>query len=271
MTRVFLVAALLAVTTSCMKKPDLSQDDGAPVAIEDFEETVVDTWGSASPMSIQRNEFAYTEKTLEISSLPLRVAMQDGKTVQSVTDTPEKRTYIIAQQVTEIDNNNEGKQSTSEYPLEIGKSLALSNDGLIHAAEDRPGIPIGYFTMASLVGACRSSEDGKWKSQCYDLKTWVEDEEAPPQVAARPGCEGLTNCRWKKRAFSFTRVVEFVDPDSQTTVRSKIIYTAKVSPDAPYLSRLTDFCIRGLTAVGNQKIPVTICESIRNFRRGGSE
>jgi hypothetical protein len=43
-----------------------------------------------------------------------------------------------------------------------------------------------------------------------------------------------------------------------------------ISPDVPYLSRLTEFCYQGLVAASNQKVLVKICNRVQNYELGAN-
>lgn len=274
MKRWLLVLTALAASASCMKKPDLTQEDGEPVGSQALAESITRIWGDpsldqvasgSSFHSVAEGDFVYTEKTQEVSSLPKKVILQDGKTVLPVDEDATFKRLRIAQQNRDF--------STEENPPDVSFEFGLDYNKVLRKLSFEPssngGVPLGIVTMLSMRYACTPPPDGKWKVECFNLQTWEEEEAAPPLIAAQAGCGGLPDCRWRKKVMSFVRATEYVDPDTNTQVRAKIIYTMKTSPDAPFLARLTDFCFRGLATVGNQKIPVTICESVRNFRRGG--
>lgn len=258
-----LILVLSFTAASCLKKPSLEDDDGVPVSTEAVQEAVVQAWGAPSPLSIGSSEFAYTEKDMVIGDMPARVVFQDGKTVQSVEETPEEKRYVILQQIAEIDSNNEQKLSTSERRIAVAKaSNAVMDDGPTTQAT---ALPLSVELAQQLLYACVKGKD--WNVSCYNLKTWESLENAPSQVASRPDCEGLQGCKWLQKNLSFDLILESKDDKTGVTSRTKATYSVKMSPDAPYLSRVTEFCYEGIGNVSNTHFPVKICQRIKNFRR----
>lgn len=264
----FVLSALLfsfaITTTSCMQKPEMEDSDGEPVEVEKVQEAVIKAWGNASPLSIGEGEFAYTEKTLAIADLPARVVLQEAKTVQSMEDSETERTYVILQQLAEIGDNNEQKLSSSERKIRITKSSLMMEDEGTQILSSN-ALPLSVELAEQLLYACAKGKN--WDVTCYNLKTWDSEEPAPPQVASRPGCEGLANCVWRQKNISFDLVLTEENPQTRVKTRSKAKYHIKFSHDVPYLSRITEFCYQGIAGTNNSQFPVTICQKIRNFRR----
>ncbi|MBX3041625.1 MAG: hypothetical protein KF789_13045 [Bdellovibrionaceae bacterium] len=257
----FLVLSL--TTASCMKKPALDDNDGTPVTAEAVQDAVVQAWGAPSALDIGANEFAYTEKDIEIGDLPARVIFQDGKTIQSVEETPEEKKYVILQQIAEIDSNNEQKLSTSERRISVAKpSQTIDDEGPATLAT---ALPLSVELAQQLLYACVKGKD--WNVSCYNLQASETVEDAPPQIASRPDCEGLTDCKWRQKFVSFDMILESKDDKTGVTSRTKAKYSVKMSPDAPYLSRVTEFCYEGIGTVSNTHFPLRICQRIKNFRR----
>jgi hypothetical protein len=262
-----------------MKKPDLKDDDGEPAATASVQQALLGAWGDADATDMSLNEFAYTEKKLMIPGMPDRLTFMEGKTIQQVAENAEEKEYTIVQQIAEVISENETKLSTSQRKIVAKKggelfgkpasqdALVAMSSGDVHTME--AALPLSIETLQSLLFAC--VRDTGWDVECFNLTTWEETEPLPPQVGSRPGCEGLADCRWRKKVVRFDLVLDQLDSDTNTRVRSKAIYTIKMSPDAPFMSRITDFCYNGLATVGNAKIPVTLCQSILNFRRGAPE
>lgn len=255
----------LGLSTSCMEKPELEDSDGTPASAAQVQNALIEAWGGVSPLDIKVGEFSYIEKSVAIAGLPARVIFQDGKTVQSMSDSSTERAYVILQQIAEIFENNEQKLSTSERRIRISKGpSALLPDEVSAMAT---ALPVSVELVEQLLFACVKGKG--WDVECYNLKTWESREPAPEQVASREGCEGLTDCKWTLKNISFDIVLNQVDSNTRVTSRTKARYLVRISQDAPYLSRLVELCTEGLAGSGNTQFPANICQTVKNFRREG--
>lgn len=261
-TRLILASALCLSFLGCMKKPSLEDDDGTPASADQVQNAIVAAWGQVSPLTISNGEFSYLEKDMAIGDMPARVIFQEGKTVQAVSETETEKTYTILQQIAEIDSNNQQKLSTSERTVRITKSAQIVSDPLQMMST---ALPLSVEIAQQLLYTCVRDKD--WDANCYNLKTWDSLEAAPSAVASREGCEGLPNCQWRQKNVAFDLVLKTKDEKTGVTSKTKASYTIKMSPDAPYLSRLTEFCYQGIGTASGTHFPVLICHKIKNFRR----
>lgn len=269
---------------SCMKTPDLTQNDGPTAAPQDVQAAIMNAWGNPDPTTIAPKEFSYVEKDLAIASFPPRVNFQQGTTVVSATASPGEINYKMLFQIAQISDSNQTQQSTSEDTICVDtdntgaceappKAAALITDpikqlslGNIHVMDTQ--IPLAPTLVGSLLGVCLKGAN--WDVSCHNLSVTETVEAAPPQVAAQTNCAGLTNCQWKKKVVSFDLIVDSSDPASGASIHSKANYTLKISDDVPYLSRLTDLCYQGISSSNGQQVPVRMCQTIKNFIRGSN-
>lgn len=248
---------IFALNASCMKKPDLDNEDGPSVTAESVEDALMGAWGNnVDYRSIKVNDFVYTEKQITISELAPQVMVKDGKTVSAVETSSGKTTYKIIQQIAEVDSNHEEKLSTRE--IQFPKRYEPATDSAIPTSED---------LMIQAMSMCFIGDEDT-KVSCHNLRTWDEVEKAPPLLQKQPQCGGLAGCQLHKKVVGFDWIVEFTDTETQTRMRVKQVYTIKVSPDAPHLARVTDFCYEGLASSGGQKFPAKFCYTMQNFLRG---
>lgn len=246
----------------CMKKPELEDDDGVPASTEQVQNAIVEGWGSVSPLTIGNTEFSYTEKEIAIGDLPGRIVFQEGKTVRSVRENAAEKIYTILQQTAEIDSENQQKLSTTEREVTIVKaSPNISNE----ITAMTTALPLSIELAQQLLYSCVQSKD--WNVKCFNLTTWQSTEEAPKSVAEQEGCQGLTDCKWNQKHVKFDMVLTTRDEKTGVTSKTKATYHVKFSADAPYLSRITEFCYEGIGSASNQQFPVSICQKIKNFRR----
>lgn len=296
MNRTFAGAAIFALsfllTASCMKKPDLKDDDGPQAQARDVQQTLLDAWGEASMLSVDAGEFSSIYTTVEIADFPPIPRQQDSKTVAAVQDLPDRKVFDILQRTVEIISDTERREASSHmqpapYVLkdevasvtqqsqrltEQGKksvqAMALGNVNALAAL----ALPLPDMTMLTMLCVCTEGlcgYDPDWHPTCHNLQGTRETEPAPELVAKKAGCGGLPDCKVRKNAVSFDVIAESKDPNSHAVVRSKSRITIKISPDVPYLSRITDYCTESLQiASGSQAVPVKICQTLKDFERG---
>lgn len=273
-----LAASVLAfsVGASCMKKPNLNDNDGPQASAEQVQNALLAAWGDGDASNIRLNEFSYSEKEVALSDLPSQVVLQDSKTVARLDDPPEDpslRIVRILHQIKEFTADNQEKLSTREDELRVNRPSSAAVEGFAALGKDLQAqstdafLPYPEDLVVESMAHCALSGPS-FKVSCHNLKTWDTLEDAPPLVRQRQGCEGLTNCKIRKKVVSYDMIVDFTDNETNSKVRQKLIYTVKISPDVPHLSRVTDYCYQGLGSHQGQKFPATFCQTVKNFIRG---
>lgn len=272
----FLTLTALAINSSCMKKPELDDNDGASASAVDVQRSLLKAWNNADANSIKVQEFAFLEKTLKISSLNPRQTLKEGITVSQIEQTADHNLIHLLRQTEEFADNNESKLSTTEQILSVTRQNSVQPEGfeILQSLEAMSpplkqasaGTDLGVQVLTGLLSSCISSKD--WDVNCYNLR-YDEFLSAPPDlVAAKPNCDGIPNCKINMRRVRFDLVLNTVEADGHTKVKQKALYTISFSPDLPYLSKMTEWCYQGLGTLQNQKIPVKFCQNLLDFRRG---
>lgn len=254
---------VMVLAGSCMQKPDLSEDNGPQATPQEVQQALIAAWGGADPLDMKVDEFVGIDKEVIIEAQPPRLVLQDGKTISRAEDQGADRVFTILQQSLEI-NGEQQNLSTSERTVAVEKSVAASHE----ISPMNAALPLSLEKMQQLFLTCVPSAE--WKVACHNLKVSEETVPAPAAVAGRVGCEGLTNCQWRKKVVSFDMIVDFLDPETNTRSKVKQVYTIKMSHDAPFLSRITDMCFQGVGTFQGTPYLATVCEKVVNFRRGGN-
>lgn len=270
----FLVVLLsLLVTTSCMKKLADSDDDGPAVSAESVQDSLIQAWGDVDPATIQKNEFAYFEREQKIQDEDPVTILQEGITVSDRQVGSDEIVYTLLHQINDLSNGS-SKLSTTEEQVSVDlsgtsamKEMALAAQSLNKEDSGVQQTALGVQTMQSLVTACVKDTD--WDVECHNLQYSETTRPAPDLVKDQANCLGLPDCQIRVRNVSFDLVLN-VKNDDGTTSRQKVQYWVAVSPDVPYLSRLMDFCYRGLVDVPSlgQKVLVQTCSYVKNFKPG---
>ncbi len=276
----FVLIAISAGLVSCLvKKPDLSNNDGEQASLADIDQQLVQAWGSEDFDSIlAKGEFATYMKTVKISSLSSRITSEHAMTVLE----RDAKKAILAHLRREYDENGQAKdyppvqseisfgsdessQGASAMALEAFVIQPLGKD--YHPLEeDSPNWKMGYFSWLSLRMAC-DQKYYKFSVKCFNLKAEAVMEPLPIEMQKTTKCEGFPDCLWQVHRVSFDFLAEVPDESGQVE-RIKYKYNISLAQAAPFLGRLTSFCVSGLTEINKQKYPFESCEKLRDTRWG---
>lgn len=256
MIKLFPLLALFAVITSCVQKPEATEDHGPVVPVTEIQNALIEAWGNADPLSIKVGDFVYLEKDQSIEDMPARVVGQEGLTVADRTSTAQEVTYKLIRQINEI-TNGQSKLSTREEEIVI-PNVTLQSELSAKA--------IGVQTLYSLLQACIPDED--WNVSCHNLKVKTETGAPPSLVKQQANCGGIPNCEMTYKRVSFDLVLKSQTPSGLK--EDKVNYSVVVSPEAPYLAKLMSFCYRGVITVSpsNAQYLVQLCDRVLNFQSG---
>lgn len=277
-----LLLALLAsaVSTSCMKVPNLLEfDDGPEVQPEAMQAKVIEAWGNDDPSSIKLNEFAYIEKSIKIgvdkSPSSFRVIEQQGYTVGKIEDVDTQRNFHILVQIAEVQEDDSTKLSTNEKVLTIAKpqvnSLVEQSIKTLKTNSDPSSTPLegkenrytSIETLLLILNSCYSQPG--WNVKCHNLKTSEWTEPPPYYVQKQENCGGIPNCLITKRKVEFDVIVNTFDEETNSNIRHKVHYWFVFSPEVPYLSKIMEFCYMGIGTYKKQKFPLTVCNKVEGF------
>lgn len=265
-------ALLFAVTASCMKKPDLSEDDGDAVPASVVQASLLKAWGNGDSADIKLNEFTATDVTVTLADLPAYTTLQDSKEIIASKESSDGLSNILTVHHHVVENaGGAQKPSDEQFDIKVAKptlatdSVRVMDESGEKAAAGTPITPFSIEFMLALMDLCQGAD-----GSCHKLKTWQETIAPPGPIAARPGCEGLPNCKMKINGVSFDYITEVRDPDTGVNTRVKQRVSAKISPDSPILSKIFELCLAGVQNQNGALYPATTCYKITNFRRGTS-
>jgi hypothetical protein len=289
--RTALLLLTLLASTSCLKPPSMSDDNGPAVPADQVQKAILDAWDNADFDSVRLNEFLYVEQDQKISSLDPKVVYKEATQVISRVESADTIDYkfLIRSQamengsfkpVTAFENNisiPKTSPSLTEIPPSaeekavfpdsvetLQKSMAKGSVGL--RAGGNQSQFLGVLTVQNMLLAC--VKDQNWDVTCHNLQVSEGKRSAPTGVSSKPNCGGVPNCEIRYKKISFDLVVNLVDEETNTTRAEKVNYELVFSPDVPYLSRLMDFCYLGMVPTASQKVIVKICNKVQNFETG---
>lgn len=305
-TRLVLVAALTATGLSCMKKPDMDEND-TPTSVQEVQSAMAQSWGHADPATMAPNDFLYQETEQKLDQQEPRVALQEGITISKKEETTKEFNYTFlyqaavitgdqTQQSTREDHRcvartddgcaatpSSGSPTTSDTTPAALKGLsrlqAAASGATIKPLSDDLQLTLGFERFLNLAYSCQKSDTlVKYCQQqlgldtcdikCSNLKAADETQDAPPLIQSQTNCGGLTDCKVHLKRVSFDW--SFIATKGTETHKQKINYTIALSPDMPFFSRVMEYCSRGLVTVpstGNQVL-ISVCNRVKNYKAG---
>lgn len=283
--------------SSCLQLPDLKNDDGTRATASEIRAQFVWAWGE-DPQThnfkdhfdgaeINVNEVVSLSKTVAIIGAAPREYEQQSMKMHAVLDSVDEtgqpaneyRVAIVTASAT--DSNNQKPPIVTEHGYLFPKYTAnntasvtsfspqkffetLSN---VHALSgEAPNLSV--HNMLTYLLACRPDPASGWNPTCFNLRTWTSFEAAPVFLLKEPGCGGLANCQMNVRHVAYDLVSEVNDEQNGTRVRMKTLIHVQMSPDVPYLSRLTSLCFQGLGKYQDTPYVATVCTDVTRFERG---
>ena len=262
---IIFIAFLVA---SCLKLPDLKNDDGAQASASEIRAKFVWAWGE-DPQShnfkdhfdgaeINVNEVVSLSKTVAIIGAAPREFEQQSMKMHAILDSvdesgqPANEYRVAIVTASSSDSNNQKPPIVTEHGYLFPKYTAANTASIssfspqqffnsmsdVHALSgEAPNLSI--HNMLTYLLACRPDPASGWNPTCYNLRTWTSLEPAPVFLQKEAGCGGLTNCQMNVRHVAYDLVSEVNDEQNGTRLRLKTLIHVQVSPDVPYLSRLT--------------------------------
>ncbi|MNJ92702.1 hypothetical protein D3C87_103760 [compost metagenome] len=265
--------AMLFSLTSCLEQPDMSNDDGPQASVSDVQNALSNAWGDNYPTTMEKGEFVFKTRTQKIQDYTPRLVFQEGVTISEKDRVANKFNYTFLHQTEEITNTGESKLSTTEHHMELDAPSSLM-------AQDvkTQSLSFGVQTILGLMQVCIKSEDlqkecdelaaDKCDLRCHNLTVTETKVPVPELARQRENCAGVPNCELKMKNVAFDLILEI--KKGNATEKQKVRYMTSISRDVPYMSRLMNYCYRGLVQPQgtSQKVLVTVCNDVKDFRPG---
>ena len=157
------------------------------------------------------------------------------------------------------------------------KNLVRMQQATIKPYSEDLQLTLGFERFMGLAYACQKSSglDTYCKEQlgvdscdiqCSNLVTKDELVDAPALIKAQTNCGGFKDCKINLKRVSFDW--SFISKTGSVTHTQKINYTIAVSPDMPFLSKVMEYCSRGLVEVpsSGNKVLVGVCNRVKNYK-----
>lgn len=279
------LCALTLGLLSCMKEEEETPE--IPASAQEVGTAIAEAWGNTDPLTMEPGDFLAqdTERKIDNATEPFFI-LQEGIQVKSKTEKPDHFEYVFLYATKVEQQGAVGKESTRETPpLSVYKpdpaaasiaSVKTLEKALRPMADDY-SMTLGYFQVANLIYACANSEEqnkycqenlgvDSCEIQCSNLKASEKVVPVPAAIKAQANCGGFADCSYtvKSVAFDWTIVLK----KGQSVEKKKVNYSVSMSPDMPFLARMTEVCNRQLYAVQSSQVLVTTCTKQRNYQKG---
>ncbi len=263
----FAVFLSLAFSTSCLKKQDLNKEDLGPVFTpQELSKTMTDGFGTVDVAEIKQNEFSSLVVTQRIQDSFMQTVMQQDMTISKATVAPDKLTLDVNVTRTDFNAGQSFPQAPRAWSEVFPLGTSQTTQGIKTASDIQRPYFLVYLFQAYAFGSC--GKDGTNAETCYGLVTTDFKYRVPPMASEQHGCADSANCFINARKIEYDTISNTqVDKDGKPR-RSH--FTFILSKEAPFLSRVLQFCQRGLWEVTNsqQKVVVDQCFDVANYTFG---
>ncbi|HWU43443.1 MAG TPA: hypothetical protein VN132_08395 [Bdellovibrio sp.] len=279
-----------------------------PTTLAEVQKSLSDGWGQSDPAAMAPSDFVYLETEQQLEQQDPRLVLQEGITVSKKDETDKEINFTFlyqsaiingnqSQQSTREDhrcvaksadgcsttsassdtsNTSPGTSSTTAAKMAVQNFKQLQDAAVTPSANDQQ-MELGFEKFIGLAYSCQKSDafDQYCKTQlgadscdiqCSNLKSTDEIVDAPPLIKAQANCGGLADCKIHLKRVSFNW--DFTLKKDNATQTQKINYMIALSPDMPFLSRVMEYCSRGLITIpqtGNKAL-VSICSRVKNYK-----
>lgn len=270
-----LICAVTVITTSCLKKQDLHNEDlGPAIASIEVTKALGTAFGSYDYNEIKPKEFTSLLLTQKIQDSVTQSIEQQGITVENSVNAVDKLELDLIVQ-DELYSNGQTSQSTRKWPIVINKSSdstaqevgRMSLDRTAHTLSDAQS-PMLTFLMFEVLAFGSCFNEGKYPETCHQLKTTNIQYKVPLAAANQHNCPDILNCYIPAKQVEFDIVRKYqLDQDGNP---KRTHYTVVLSPQVPFLSRVLQLCSRSVYEISNsnQRILADICYSVNNYAAG---
>lgn len=282
--KITLLLLLVGSIASCVKKAEETEDVTATA--EEVGLAIAEAWGDTDPLSMSKRDFVYyvTEQTVE-NNPRVYFTLEEGITIADKEDKGDHYLYTyLYQHRTRIGDRDRSPEATREDTRKVGKASADLNAMRTPALEkdlktmsgDDYHMTLGFERVLGLLYSCVETEE--WlnyckekmqvdtcKLQCANLKVEELMTPVPNEVKLQENCGGYANCMWRNTLVKFDWILTLKKGNESATQRLNYVLT--LSPDLPFLARMTSFCERGMKTVpSGERFLVSTCTKLNNYR-----
>lgn len=259
MNRTFVRFLTLLVCTasllSCVKRPaDFNPEPEVPLDFATLFTSVTEAFGTQTMSDIKTGEFVNKMTTVQVADFQPQIVEQ--KAQQILCYNMPKDEYKVIQTLESYFQDGKSEKATTEYNYSINKESIVTS----------------WTRSLLLIYLCDPSQpmNQQVNAVCSELE--IQDFKGPPPIEVKnsTNCGGLNPCELDYRRISYYRSADFADKTG-TKMRNKELITALIAKNAPFLSRVIEFCQHGIFDIDPKtSIYAKLCEKTRYFTTGDS-
>jgi hypothetical protein len=266
-----LVVLILTFNTSCLKKQNLEEEDlGPSFEAAELTKAMGTAFGSYNFSDIKPNEFSSYVLTQKIQDSFMQTLEQQDMLIENSVNSSDRLTLDM--NVTKLKySGGQSSQSTRKWNKVFYKgdgSSAGQQSGQANSSAQEVDEPTFMFLIFQSLAFGSCVTEGDYPESCYRLTNTDIDYEVPPSAAVQHGCGIEDVCTIKAKKIEFDMIRNYqLDKDGKP---KRTHYTLIISKEVPFLSRVLQFCSRGLYEMSssNQKILADLCYDINNYAFG---
>lgn len=157
--------------------------------------------------------------------------------------------------------------------------MSIGADSVVRPMEEDLVMQLGYEKITALPYYCVSSTELEKACQeqlgadtcsrsCSNLESYQEIVDPPALIKNQANCGGLPNCKMTLKRIKFHSTLTVVKKGATQT--QKTIFSLAISPEMPFLARVTEFCQRRLFDYNSSKILLTNCTTLKDYQAGST-
>ncbi len=240
---------VLGLNISCLKKQNLEEQNLGPVvAAKDVQQAMGDAVGVLDFGKIKVNEFSSVLSTITLEDSQNIKRFKQDLRVKSIVNT---QTEFSINFIHSMENFLQTELSFTNIERKYDPFNPTKSDPLL--------LPILYY----FTGKDYCKED---KVTCHNLTV------APTKVNLNPSLVDTTICPDSQTCQVSARKIEFDLLDSKELNDqgnpSRSHYTFIVAGQLPFLSKVLQYCVRGLMPYGNRKVLAENCVFVNSINTG---
>lgn len=283
-TQSIVLMTSLALSSSCMQKPELKDDPATPVEATQVQQSLISAWGNVEPTSMVKDDYVAIDSSIKGYGQAAQIQMQIATQIMSKTQVDNSYIFDFAQRaviygtdptcdfvntfrrvadVPSVSNavaiKNWQKPLAEQFAMK-NQIVKSSEETIANQCDDiakKFYYPMSFEIVQYALGLCSDTQE--YQVDCYNLKVKSETRVSPDRLNSK---------KIATQTIIFDQVVAPVQQSEKSSEeQSKVTYEITLSQEAPFLARVLEFCRKGMVSAANgQKTLATICDSVKSFQ-----
>jgi len=240
---------ILGLNISCLKKQNLEdQNLGPAVSANDVQKKMGEAVGTLDFASVKVNEYNSILSTITLEDSQNIKRFKQDLRVKAITNTQAQFSIDF---IHSMENYLQTELSFSNIERKYDPFTPTKTDPLL--------MPILYYFTGK--DYCR--ED---KVTCHNLTSTQINVNLNPSLVDTKICPSPQSCQITARKIEFDLLDGRELNDQGKSTRTH--YTFTVAPQLPFLSKVLQYCVRGLMPYGNRKVVAENCVFVNSINSG---